>query len=202
MSKSIAGDVPREARADHPPGDGVASSTLPLPGRTGGPELCGDIDMRIARDGTWFYHGSPIGRKPLVKLFASVLNREADGDYWLITPAERCRIRVDDAPFVAVLMTVEGMGRAQRLRFTTNVEDVVVADATHPIRVAIDVETGEPSPYLLVRGRLEALIARAVFYDLVELGVEEALGGVTTFGVWSAGSFFPLGRLDEPGGVG
>ncbi|MBM3487664.1 MAG: DUF1285 domain-containing protein [Alphaproteobacteria bacterium] len=199
MSKSIASDIPREARADHLPEDGAASTTLPLPGGTGGPELCGDIDMRIARDGTWFYHGSSIGRKPLVKLFASVLHREADGDFWLITPAERCRIRVDDAPFLAVLMTVEGAGRAQRLHFTTNVEDVVVADAAHPIRVAIDVETGAPSPYLLVRGRLEALIARAVFYDLVELGVEEECAGVMTFGVWSAGSFFPLGRLDEPG---
>lgn len=155
--------------------------------------------MRIARDGTWFYHGSPIGRKPLVKLFASVLRREADG-YWLVTPAERCRINVDDAPFVAVAMTVSGSGRDQVLAFTTSLDDTVAAGPDHPIRVETDPATGEPSPYVMVRAGLEALIARAVFYDLVELGVERpADDGATVLGVWSGGAIFPLGRLDADG---
>lgn len=161
------------------------------------PELCGDLDMRIARDGTWFYHGSPIGRKKLTKLFSTILSRDEDGEYWLTTPVEKGRVVVDDAPFVAVALDVEGAGSAQSLRFRTNLDDEVTADAKHPIRVALDHCTGEPSPYVLVRGRLEALIARTVFYQLVEIGVEETLGDETLFGVWSAGCFFPLGRLSE-----
>lgn len=161
------------------------------------PEHCGDIEIRIARDGTWFYHGSPIGRKGMVKLFASVLERDEAGDYWLTTPAERGRIRVDDAPFVAVEMTVDGAGRGQTLRFRTNVDEIVTADSDHPIRVASNMESGEPSPYVLVRDGLEALIARAVFYDLVELGVEEKIDGHRRFGVWSAGAFFSLGAIEQ-----
>ncbi|MCH7555358.1 MAG: DUF1285 domain-containing protein, partial [Proteobacteria bacterium] len=118
------------------------------------PVICGDFDMRIARDGTWFYHGSPIGRKPLVKLFASVLNRDEDGVFWLITPVEKGRVEVDDAPFLAVEVTVTGEGRDQRLRFRTTLDDEVTADDDHRLRVAIDAATGEPSPYILVRGRL------------------------------------------------
>lgn len=163
----------------------------------GGPQLCGDIDMRIRRDGTWFYHGSPIGRKPLVKLFASVLKRDEAGDYWLETPAEKCRITVDDAPFLAVAMEVDGDGAQQRLSFRTNVDEIVMADTAHPIRVVTDAASGEPSPYVLVRDGLEALIARAVFYDLVELGEERTTDGETMFGVWSCGQFFPIGRLDD-----
>ncbi|MEE8202960.1 MAG: DUF1285 domain-containing protein [Alphaproteobacteria bacterium] len=163
------------------------------------PVLCGDFDMRIARDGTWFYHGSPIGRKPLVKLFASVLSRDEGGEYWLTTPAEKGRIAVDDAPFVAVELTVGGRGPAQCLRFRTNIDDEVTADADHPLRVAYDAKSDEPAPYVLVRGRLEALIARPVFYQLVELGVEEVVDGDQLYGVWSAGCFFPLGRLDASG---
>ena len=163
----------------------------------GGPQLCGDIDMRISRDGTWFYHGSPIGRKPLVRLFASVLHRDGDGKYWLETPAEKCGIRVDDAAFVAVAMETSGEGTARRLEFRTNVDEIVTADADHPIRVETNMETGEPSPYVWVRDGLEALIARAVFYDLVELGEEREIDGETIFGVWSGGIFFPLGRLEE-----
>jgi hypothetical protein len=163
----------------------------------GRPQLCGDIDIRIARDGTWFYHGSPIGRKPLVKLFASVLRRDADGTYWLITPAEQCRIRVDDAPFTAVEMSVEGEGRNRLLTFRTNVDENVNAGPDHPIRVVIDPETGEPSPYIYVRDGLEALIVRSVFYDLVELGVEALQDdGSRILGVWSGGMIFALGRID------
>ncbi len=163
------------------------------------PVICGDLEMRIARDGTWFYHGSPIGRKPLVKLFASLLSRDEDGVYWLTTPVEKGRVEVDDAPFLAVEVTVVGEGRGQALRFRTNLDDEVTADDDHPLRVAFHPETGEPSPYVLVRSRLEALISRSVFYELVENGVEEVIANEALFGVWSAGSFFPLGSLgDEP----
>lgn len=155
--------------------------------------FCGDFDIRIGRDGTWYYQGSPIGRKPLVKLFASVLRREADGSYWLVTPYERGRILVDDAPFVAVECDIEGEGRAQRLVFRTNLDERVTADAEHPLRVA-EKEGGEPSPYVLVRPGLEALIARSVYYQLVERAVT-APDSPQTLGLWSGGRFFPLGRL-------
>ncbi|MFP6757415.1 MAG: DUF1285 domain-containing protein [Alphaproteobacteria bacterium] len=164
----------------------------PGPSSTGGPYLCGDIDIRIGRDGTWFYHGSPIGRKPLVKLFASVLKRDEDGDYWLETPVEKARIKVDDAPFVAVAMTVAGQGRDQALTFRSNLDEEIVAGPTAPIRVTIDPATEEPSPYVLFRPGLDGLIARAVFYDLVELAVEDPETQV--LGVWSGGVFFPFGN--------
>ncbi|HLT03342.1 MAG TPA: DUF1285 domain-containing protein [Pseudomonas sp.] len=158
------------------------------------PPFCGDIDMRIARDGTWYYLGTPIGRKPMVKLFSSVLRKDGD-DYFLVTPVEKLGIRVDDAPFVAVALEVEGDGERQRLRFTTHVDDTVVAGAEHPLRVAQDPATGEPAPYLHVRANLEALIHRNVFYQLVELAVERESEGRRCLGVWSDGVFFPLGTL-------
>ncbi len=173
---------------------GARGKEPPPTGRQG-PVLCGDLDMRIARDGTWFYHGSPIGRKPLVKLFASVLSRDENGEYWLTTPVERGRIDVDDAPFVAVELTASGKARDQALRFRTDLDDEVTAGADYPIRVSVDGETGEPSPYVLVRGRLEALIARSVFYQLVELGVEHEVDGERQYGVWSKGCFFTLGKM-------
>lgn len=159
--------------------------------------ICGDLDMRIARDGTWFYHGSPIGRKPLVALFASVLRREADGEYYLVTPVEKGRVAVDDAPFVAVEVLVSGAGEDQALVFRTNIGDTVTAGRDHPIRVAHNQLTREPTPYVLVRGGLEALIARPVYYQLADLGVEHHAGGELSYGVWSGGVFFPLGKLDE-----
>lgn len=165
--------------------------------RLGGPELCGDIDIRIGRDGTWFYHGSPIGRKPLVKLFASVLQRDEDGDFYLVTPVEKARIQVDDAPFTAVEMTVSGAGQEQVLAFRTNVDEIVTAGPDRPIRVETDPETGEPSPYVLVRDGLEALIVRAVFYDLVNIGTETTVDGAAMLGVWSGGAFFSIGALEE-----
>lgn len=161
------------------------------------PDFCGDIDMRIARDGTWYYMGSPIGRPPMVRLFASILRRDADGRYYLVTPVEKVGITVEDAPFLAVEMTVTGAGRDQVLCFRTNVEDEVQADAEHPIRVETNPDTGAPAPYLRVRGRLDALIARSVYYDLVERAVEEEHNGARWLGVWSAGRFFPLGRASE-----
>ena len=152
--------------------------------------ICGEFPIRIARDGTWFYHGSPIGRKALVRLFASVLRRAADGAYQLVTPVERGTIAVDDAPFVAVLCEAAGEGRAQRLAFTTNLDETVVAGPAHPIRAGGAPDL--PAPYVLVRPGLEALIARPVYYQLAELGCEEAVDGRLAFGVWSDGTFFPL----------
>ena len=162
-----------------------------------GPQLCGDIDMRIGRDGTWFYHGSPIGRKPLVKLFAGVLHRDDGGDYWLETPFEKCRIQVDDAPFTAVEMFVEGVGKDRQISFRTNIDEIVIADSDHPIRVDVDVETAEPSPYVWLHDGLDALIVRAVFYDLVELGEEVEIDGEIVLGVWSCGQFYTIGAVEE-----
>jgi len=157
---------------------------------------CGDFDMRIARDGTWFYRGSPIGRKPLVKLFSTVLRRE-EGEYWLVTPVERGRILVDDSPFVAVEVTVSGEGRDQILTFRTNVDDEIVLDDSHPLRVDHDSASGADVPYVTVRGGLEARILRPVYYHLVELGTFDETDGAEQLGVWSAGRFFPLGRISD-----
>ena len=154
---------------------------------------CGDFDMRIARDGTWFYRGSPIGRKPLVKLFSTVLRRE-NGEFWLVTPVERGRILVDDAPFVAVEVDSIGEGMERRLTFRTNVDDIVTADESHPIRV--DPASGAPRPYITVRDGLEALILRPVYYHLIEMGEFLERDGAEELGVWSCGRFFPLGRID------
>lgn len=159
------------------------------------PPFCGDIDMRIAQDGTWFYMNSPIGRKPLVKLFASVLRHDDDGRYYLVTPVEKCGIRVDDAPFTAIRMRVEGKGQEQIIKFETNVDDEVTVDAEHPLWFAVEEKTDGLKPYVLVRARLEALVSRALFYDLV------AAGSVRDewFGVWSSGRFFPMQRASEIG---
>lgn len=151
------------------------------------PPFCGDLDMRIARDGTWFYQGTPIGRPGLVKLFSSVLKRE-DGKYFLVTPVEKVGIIVDDAPFVAVDFECSGADEAQVLRFVTQVGDQAVAGANHPIRVERNPETGEPSPYVLIRADLEALIDRKSFYRLVDLGAHHD----DWFGVWSSGQFFKI----------
>jgi hypothetical protein len=156
----------------------------------------GDLDMRIARDGAWYYRGSAIGRLPLVKLFASVLRREADGSYWLVTPAERGRVEVEDVPFLAVELTVSGEGRRQQLIFRTNLDDIVTAGPDHRLRVET-AATGEPAPYIHVRGGLEARLARPVFYELVELASEVRLEGEARFGVWSDGAFFVLGDPGE-----
>jgi uncharacterized protein len=161
------------------------------------PDLCGDFNMRIDRNGTWYYRGSPIGRAALVKLFSTVLRRDEKGDHWLTTPVENGRIEVEDAPFIAVELIAEGAGPSQVIQFRTNVDDMVTLDAAHPLRVAEDPVSGEPRPYILVRKGLEARIARPVFYHLVERA-EPGEGG--TFGVWSAGRFFSLGspQMREP----
>ena len=164
------------------------------------PVECGDLPFLIRRDGTWLYRGSPINRKELMCLFASVLKREADGSFWLETPAERGRIEVEDAPFVAVELDWVGDGRHQTLSFRTNVDQVVTAGPDHPIRVAHDLLTCEPTPYILVRPgaaeqSIEARINRAVYYELVALAVPEWVGCRRMLGVWSRGRFFPLGEL-------
>ncbi|WP_373086207.1 DUF1285 domain-containing protein [Sneathiella sp.] len=161
------------------------------------PENCGELDIRIARDGTWYYLGSPIGRKRLVKLFSGVIRFDSDGRYYLVTPVEKIGITVDDAPFQAVEMFREGEGRDQILSFRTNVDDFVIMDADHPFRLEIDPESKEPSPYVLVRSNLEALIARSVYYDLVNLAGEETKDGEKRFGFWSSGVFFELGLVDD-----
>ncbi|WP_136442011.1 DUF1285 domain-containing protein [Pacificoceanicola onchidii] len=151
------------------------------------PPFCGDLDMRIARDGTWFYLGTPIGRFELVKLFSSILRKDGDA-YFLVTPVEKVGITVDDAPFVAVDFTPEGTGEQQVLTFETHVGDFAVAGPDNPIRVERDPQTGEPSPYVLIRANLEALIDRKSFYRLVDLGCH--VDG--WFGLWSGGQFFPV----------
>ncbi len=155
------------------------------------PPDCGDLDIRIARDGTWFYLGTPIGRPELVRLFSTILRKDGDR-YVLVTPVEKVGIAVDDAPFVAVDFTVAGEGRAQTLTFATNLGDEASAGQEHPIRVERDPGTGEPSPYVLVRADLEALIDRKSFYRLVEIGVHHEHAGARWFGLWSGGRFFPV----------
>ncbi|MDR6714332.1 hypothetical protein J2W83_003953 [Pseudomonas hunanensis] len=167
----------------------------PAPVHLWNPDFCGDIDMRIARDGTWFYQGTPIGRKAMVRLFSNIIRRDGD-DYFLVTPVEKVGIRVDDAPFVALSLEVEGSGEHQLLRFTSNVEDQVEAGTEHPLRVEIDPVSQEPSPYILMRSNLEALIHRNVFYQLVELAVPREIEGREWLGVWSNGQFFPIGCVD------
>lgn len=159
------------------------------------PPFCGDIDMRIAQDGTWFYLNSPIGRQALVQLFASVLRRESDGAYCLVTPVERVGIRVDDAPFTAVRMRIEGAGESQVIHFETNVEDAVTAGPGNRLRFAEEPGTGGLKPYVLVRSGLEALVTRALFYDLVAAGTVHG----DWFGVWSSGVFFPMQRASDIG---
>ncbi|MEM9844332.1 MAG: DUF1285 domain-containing protein [Pseudomonadota bacterium] len=151
------------------------------------PAFCGDLDMRIARDGTWFYLGTPIGRPELVRLFSTILKREGD-KYYLVTPVEKVGITVDDAPFVAVDFETAGAGDGQMLLFETNVGDKVMAGPDHPIRVDRDPETGEPSPYIRVRTNLDALIDRKSFYRLADIGVHKD----GWFGLWSEGVFFRM----------
>ena len=161
------------------------------------PEFCGDIDMEIRADGTWFYLGTPIGRMPLVQLFSTVLRRDADGRTYLVTPVEKVGIRVVDAPFVAVEMNASGDGANQVVTFRTNVGDVVEAGPGHPLRFVDEAETGGLKPYVLVRGRLEALVARPVMYELIGHGEEIEIDGRTMFAVRSKGEVYPVMPADE-----
>ena len=161
------------------------------------PPCCGDLDMEIRADGTWFYMGTPIGRQPLVRLFSTVLRKDEDGRTYLVTPVEKVGIRVEDAPFVAVEMNVSTRDDVQVLTFRTNVGDVVEAGREHPLRFVIEGENSELKPYLLVRGRLEALVSRPVMYDLVELGETVEADGRAMFAVRSAGEVFTVMPASE-----
>ncbi|AMW34708.1 DUF1285 domain-containing protein [Haematospirillum jordaniae] len=182
---------------DAEPADAVLRSLVP--------DSCGDLGLSIDRNGDWFYLGSPIRRPELVRLFASVLSRDASGTYWLVTPAERGTVSVADVPFVAVDMTVAHPGPDQVISLHTNVDDVVVLDDAHPLRMARDRATGCPLPYIYIRKGLEARLSRPVYYRMVDLALcvtvaassqKAAPGGAgpDTVGVWSCGSFFPLGQ--------
>jgi len=160
------------------------------------PPFCGDLDMRIAADGTWFYLKTPIGRPALVKLFASVLKREGD-KYFLVTPVEKCGIQVEDAPFLAVELNVEETGGGRVLHFRTNVDDWVACGCQHALRFEPEVGTGGLKPYLHVRRDLWAKVTRALFFDLVELGEEREVDGAVMFGVVSMGQFFPMAPADQ-----
>jgi len=160
------------------------------------PPFCGNLDMRIASDGTWFYLKTPIGRPALVKLFASVLKREGN-DYFLVTPVEKCGIRVDDAPFLAVELKVEKGPSGQVLNFRTNVDDWVVCGPRHALRFDLEASTGGLKPYLHVRRGLWAKVTRTLFFDLVDLGEEREIDGTAVFGVSSMGVFFTMAPADQ-----
>jgi uncharacterized protein len=181
--------------------EGIASEARrargkgPPPVHLWNPPYCGDIDMRIAGDGTWFYQKTPIGRAALVKLFASVLKREGN-KYFLVTPVEKCGIAVDDAPFLAVELAVEETATGRRLNFRTNVDDWVACGREHALRFEPESETGGLKPYLHVRRDLWAKVTRALFYDLVELGEEREIAGERMFGIASEGEFFVMAPAD------
>ncbi len=158
--------------------------------------LCGDLDITIDQEGTWYYNNTPIGRKELVRLFSSVIQRDQDNNYWLVTPAEKGKIYVEDVPFMAVELTVSGAGKYQSLKFRTNIDEFVEAGVSNPITFINNQKTGEPSPYVLVRDNLEAKLTRAVYYQLVGLGIEEQVADRGIFGVWSKGEFFEIGEVE------
>ena len=192
MAKAMSGQM-----IVTPSAEGIAASVKAAKGRglppvhLWNPPFCGNLDMRIARDGTWFYQGTPIGRPGLVRLFSTILRKDGD-KYFLVTPVEKVGITVDDAPFLAVDFDASGMDRDQKLTFHTNVGDSVTAGPETPLRFVRDPETGEPSPYVMVRDGLEALIDRKSFYRLAELGTEHDVDGVPWFGIWSGGAFFGM----------
>jgi hypothetical protein len=189
QAADAAGLAAMISRASEQTGEGARGL---LPVERWNPPFCGDLDMEIRADGTWFYMGTPIGRAPLVRLFSTVLRKDEDGKTYLVTPVEKVGIRVIDAPFVAVEMQVGERDGAAILTFRTNVGDVVEAGADNPLRFEIAGENGELKPYILVRGRLEALVSRAVMYDLVELGESQEIDGVVMFVIRSGGAVFPV----------
>ncbi|MET1411982.1 DUF1285 domain-containing protein [Roseibium sp. HPY-6] len=171
-----------------------ASDKSPPPVEKWNPPFCGDLDIRIARDGTWFYLGSPIGRQPLVRLFASVLRKDEDGKHYLVTPVEKIGITVDDAPFLAVEMVAAGEGEDQQLTLRTNLGEVVKVDEDHPLRFEKEPDSGGLKPYVLVRGRLEALFTRALMYQLADLIVDRSGSDRSETGIWGGGQFFEIGQ--------
>ncbi|PCJ36231.1 MAG: proteophosphoglycan precursor [Cellvibrionales bacterium] len=155
------------------------------------PALSGDIDIRITRQGVWFHEGGEIKRQPLVKLFSSILKREND-DYFLVTPEEKWRIQVEDVPFFITGLSIEQKGHDQALVFSSTTDDQIIAGEDHPVRVVVDTVSGEPSPYILLRGGMEGLISRNVYYQLADISEARQIDGQEVFGVRSMGAFFPL----------
>jgi uncharacterized protein len=183
-----------EQAADNAANTNPAGKGLP-PVHLWNPPFCGDLDMRIGSDGTWFYMGTPIGRPALVRLFSTILKRE-DGKYFLVTPVEKVGIRVDDAPFLAVEMVKDSDSNGLLLRFRTNVDDWVACDAAHRLRFEM-ADDGGLTPYLHVRGELWAKVTRALYYDLVDMGEERVVDGHPMFGVTSGGEFFPMADAEQ-----
>lgn len=173
-----------------------ASHKGPPPVHLWNPAYCGEIDMRIGVDGTWFYQGTPIGRPAMVKLFASILKREGE-KYFLVTPVEKCGIAVDDAPFMAVELRIQNGGAGRQLCFRTNVDEWVACGPDHPLRFESEVATGGLKPYVHVRRDLWAKVTRALFYDLVDLGEAREVAGIPIFGVSSAGQFYAMAPVDS-----
>lgn len=173
----------------------------PAPVHLWNPPYCGELDIRIARDGLWYYLGTPIGRERLVRLFALVLRRDEDGRHYLVTPVEKIGITVDDAPFVGVDFTISGEGAQRVLTVVNNVGDETPLGPENPLWLKTDSETGEPTPYYLVRGRLEGRIDRKSFYRLVDLGEMAERPEGRRFGVWSQGAFFALAEAGELDGL-
>ena len=197
MSKALSDQPPRGPEG---PGGGDAGPAVAGSAKTGSSERI--YHMRIDRDGIWHHEGRPIARKPLVKLFASVLRREADGDYWLVTPVERGRIEVEDAPFVVIELAVDDRGSAQTIRVKTNLDEWVTVGPDHPLNMRFpkwgpknEPNNGPaevPLPYIDVRQGLEGRLTRSAYYQLVELGDSHRVDDILRYGVWSAGRFFPL----------
>jgi hypothetical protein len=198
----------KQGQSENPSLDGLTTAARDAAGASGkglppvhlwNPPFCGDLDMRIARDGTWFYQGTPIGRPALVRLFSTILKRE-DGKHFLVTPVEKVGIRVDDAPFLAVEMMKEPGERGPSLRFRTNVDDWVSCDAAHRLRFEMAADGGL-TPYLHVRADLWAKVTRALYYDLVDMGEERVVDGHPMFGVVSAGEFFAMADAEQARGA-
>ena len=162
---------------------------------TDGRFICGELNIKIDKEGRRYYNNSPIGRMGLVKLFSSVIEKDKDDTYWLVTPAEKGQIFVEDVPFMAVECEVNGTGEKQTLTFRTNIDDYVKAGGENPLFFRVDSDTNEPKPYISVRKNLEAKLTRSVFYQVVDLGVEELLKGERMFGVWSKTKFFVIGKV-------
>ncbi|MCI4660509.1 MAG: DUF1285 domain-containing protein [Neomegalonema sp.] len=186
----LAAQIRQNAAPSRRPGGGA-------PVHLWNPPYCGDLDIRIARDGQWFYLGTPIGREALVRLFASVLRHDEDERYYLVTPVEKIGITVEDVPFVAIDHQVSGEGAAQQVRFTTNTGDQITAGPDHPIRLGADPQDGASVPYIRVRGGLEARIDRKTYYRLVDLGEITQTEAGARFGLCSSGLFFPLASAEE-----
>lgn len=188
-------------QSEHPMKAGSSLSSLPqrkgpAPVHLWNPSYCGKIDIRIARNGTWFHEGTPIGRSSLVRLFSSILKKEGNR-FFLITPVEKMEITVEDAPLFAIDFSCEHIDGQQVLIFYTTTEDIITAGPEHPLRMAHNSHTNEPSPYIMVRNGLEARIDRKSFYRLVEIGEHQLVGDTSWFGVSSQGAFFPLIQTDK-----